>query len=332
MLIWSASVKWGSRRLVTLVVIVCYNNRVTRVDPSSPVPLFHQIAEAIRARIEVGELAPGEALEPLREAAERWGVNLHTVRHAYTALAREGLVETRGTRGTRVRRLRPKPAGESRDAFLRRFTHEARERHRIGPAELAREVARLGHLPVGETVYVVECSAHQCEQHAEELRARFDVDAREWSLERNAEPPAGTVVSTYFHYNDVRRLWPHRLREVRFITITPDAALAGRVERIGGVRRVLVCERDAATAENVAADVSTVLSADHFAIEPFVIEQASQALARCDEETVALFSPRIWASLEETDRQHPRALQARYVMDEGELDELGRFLGWAAAA
>ena len=305
---------------------------MAKVDPNSPVPLFHQIAEAIRACIEAGELGPGEALEPLREAAERWGVNLHTVRHAYTALAREGLVETRGTRGTRVKNAPPKPPRENRDAFLNRFAHEAREQHGIGPAELAEAVARLGDLPVDKTVYVVECSAHQCEQHAGELRARFNVDAREWSLERNAEPPTGSVVSTYFHYNDIRRCWPRRLREVHFVTIGPDAALADQLEQIGGVRRVLVCERDMVTAENVASDLSTVLPVDRFAIEPFVIEQAGPALARCDDETVALFAPRFWATLDEADKQNPRALQARYVIDDRELDELARSLGWAEAA
>ena len=304
---------------------------MTRVDPDSPVPLFHQIAQAIRASIEAGELAPGEALAPLREAAERWGVNLHTVRHAYTALTREGLVETRGTRGTRVKMAPARPALEGREAFLRRFAREARERHGLGSEELARAVARLAELPTGETVWVVECSALQCAGHVAELRARFDVDAREWSLERGAEPPDGTVVSTYFHYNDVRRLWPHRLRQVRFVTISPDVALAGQIERLAGVCRVLVCERDAATAENVAADVSTVLPVGRVAIEPCVIERAGEALARCDDRTVALFAPRVWASLEERDKRNRRAFEARYVMDEGELGELGRSLGWAPA-
>jgi len=63
------------------------------IDPQSPVPLYHQIAEALRVSIEAGTLAPGDALQPMREAAERWGVAIHTVRHAYAALAREGLVK-----------------------------------------------------------------------------------------------------------------------------------------------------------------------------------------------------------------------------------------------
>ena len=151
------------------------------------------------------------------------------------------------------------------------------------------------------------------------------------SVEGDAEPPAGTVVSTYFHYNDIRRLWPQRLREVRFVTIAPDRSLGERIDRIGGIRSVWVCERDAATAENVAADVSTVLPADRFAIKPVVIEQPAQTLARCNDETVALFAPRFWASLDEADRLNPRALEARYVIDESELDELARALGWAEA-
>jgi len=73
------------------------------IDPDSPVPLYHQIAEQIRASIEAGELAPGDILEPLRKAAETWNVNLHTIRHANAALARTGLVESgRGRRGSQA--------------------------------------------------------------------------------------------------------------------------------------------------------------------------------------------------------------------------------------
>jgi regulatory GntR family protein len=72
------------------------------LDPASPVPLYHQLAEALRYRIATGALAPGTALPPLRAAARQWGVNLHTVRHAYAALASLGLVRTRAPHGTLV--------------------------------------------------------------------------------------------------------------------------------------------------------------------------------------------------------------------------------------
>ena len=73
------------------------------VDSESPIPLYHQIAEAVRAAIAAGKLAPGDVLQPMRQAAEEWGVAIQTVRHAYASLAREGLVESgRGRRGTWV--------------------------------------------------------------------------------------------------------------------------------------------------------------------------------------------------------------------------------------
>jgi len=94
-------------------------------------------------------------------------------------------------------------------------------------------------------------------------------------------------------YNDVRRRWPQRQREVRFVTIQPDPGLSRRLETLG-VRRVLVCERDRATAENVAADVSAVLAAGGFTIAPVVVERAADALAQADPLTAVPFSHRVY--------------------------------------
>jgi len=72
-----------------------------------------------------GALEPGTALPSLRDAARRWGVNLHTVRHAYASLAAQGLVRTEAPHGTVVLgRRAPKPAALDRgeaDRFLARM-------------------------------------------------------------------------------------------------------------------------------------------------------------------------------------------------------------------
>ena len=72
------------------------------LDPENPVPLYRQIAEAIRYRIATGRLMPGQTLPPLREAATLWGVNRHTVQRTYAELARDGLVQMNGALGTRI--------------------------------------------------------------------------------------------------------------------------------------------------------------------------------------------------------------------------------------
>lgn len=62
-----------------------------------------EIASAVEAAVTAGVLAPGEALSPVRDLAERIGVNPNTVAAAYRALRDRGTVETRGRAGTRVR-------------------------------------------------------------------------------------------------------------------------------------------------------------------------------------------------------------------------------------
>ena len=301
------------------------------IDPKSPVPLFHQIAEAIRGRIEAGELGAGDALEPLRDAAERWGVNLHTVRHAYTALARDGLVETRGTRGTRVAARVAQDNGASVDqdslrAFLERVSEEARKWFGLDRRALIEALnGRADQAPT--VVWVVECSEWQCESHCRELCERFDVDARPWSLERDGEPGAGTVLATYFHYNDIRRRWADRLRDVRFITIGPDPAIAELVDAQSD--RVIVHEVDEETALNVAADVALVLGRD---VEVRCGTNTANLIDRLAGSSTLLVPPRIWTRLDDRLRRHPSVHEARYVFDRSELDGLAHELAWARRA
>ena len=62
-----------------------------------------EIASGVETAVTAGLLSPGEALPPVRELAERLGVNPNTVAAAYRALRDRGTVETRGRAGTRVR-------------------------------------------------------------------------------------------------------------------------------------------------------------------------------------------------------------------------------------
>ncbi|MFP3670799.1 GntR family transcriptional regulator, partial [Priestia sp. SIMBA_032] len=50
-----------------------------------------QIAASVRALVERGSLAPGDALPPVRALAESLGINRNTVVAAYKQLAASGL-------------------------------------------------------------------------------------------------------------------------------------------------------------------------------------------------------------------------------------------------
>lgn len=65
-------------------------------------PLAQQLRQQLLWLIASRTLPAGERLPPVRDLAQRLGINLHTVRAAYRRLEEDGLVSTRQGRGTHV--------------------------------------------------------------------------------------------------------------------------------------------------------------------------------------------------------------------------------------
>ncbi len=75
------------------------------VPPFKPTPLrlmYEQVAEHIAARIEAGELHPGQRMPPERDLAVEYGVAYNTVRKSMEILRERGLIITMHGRGTYV--------------------------------------------------------------------------------------------------------------------------------------------------------------------------------------------------------------------------------------
>jgi GntR family transcriptional regulator len=70
-----------------------------QIDPGSHVPIYLQIADAIRAAVAAGVYRPGEVLPSLRAMATDVHVNPNTVQRAYDELEREGLIYSQRGRG-----------------------------------------------------------------------------------------------------------------------------------------------------------------------------------------------------------------------------------------
>ncbi|MEZ4220192.1 MAG: GntR family transcriptional regulator [Polyangiaceae bacterium] len=66
-----------------------------QVDFASPVPVYRQIADELRALIAQGRLRDGDELPSVRDLSGRVGVNLNTVAKAYRILSDEGVVDMR---------------------------------------------------------------------------------------------------------------------------------------------------------------------------------------------------------------------------------------------
>lgn len=65
------------------------------VDPSSHIPIYHQIVEQICGSVAAGVFKSGESLPSVRALAEQLLVNPNTVQRAYQELERNGLIRTR---------------------------------------------------------------------------------------------------------------------------------------------------------------------------------------------------------------------------------------------
>lgn len=72
------------------------------VDPDSPTPLYVQVAELLRARIESGKIT--SRLPSLRTITQEYGVSHITAEKAVQALRDAGLVVTVVGKGTFVQR------------------------------------------------------------------------------------------------------------------------------------------------------------------------------------------------------------------------------------
>lgn len=71
-------------------------------DYADPRPVKVQIADDLREQVMAGRFAPGDKLPPVRELAGDYHVVTGTVRDAIDILRREGVLQTRSTRGTYV--------------------------------------------------------------------------------------------------------------------------------------------------------------------------------------------------------------------------------------
>jgi DNA-binding transcriptional regulator YhcF (GntR family) len=131
--------------------------RILRIDISSPVPAYRQIAAGVRAMLVAGRFRPGEVLPTIRQLAMDLGVHPNTVAEGYRLLAEEGWLDLRRRRGATVlRRDAPEPVPEATASYARRIEELVAEALAAGVpqnevanrlSELAAELGREGKTP-----------------------------------------------------------------------------------------------------------------------------------------------------------------------------------------
>jgi DNA-binding GntR family transcriptional regulator len=129
------------------------------LNPTSPVPLYHQISDQLQKAIETGRLNKGDFLPSEVDLAERWNVSRPTARRAIQQLVDHGmLVRKRGV-GTQVvasHVRRGVKLSSLYDDLTSTGRRPATSVVHVGPDEADEEVAQFLEIPPGTTVIRIE--------------------------------------------------------------------------------------------------------------------------------------------------------------------------------
>ena len=128
------------------------------LSPSSPDPMYKQVADQIRDAIASGELQPNEKLPSIREMSEILEISVITIKRAYLDLEKEGFTLTRAGLGTFV-------ADVNRESLR----HEKLDEYRI-------ELTRI--LETGRKFGIAALDIHELIDAIEEKRDGTDRQSR----------------------------------------------------------------------------------------------------------------------------------------------------------
>ena len=92
-----------------IVVLIHMDASLFRIQPSSPEPIYRQIADQVRRLVASGQLHAGDGLPSVRDIAATHAINPMTVSKAYSQLEAEGVLERLRGKGMVVAATARKP-------------------------------------------------------------------------------------------------------------------------------------------------------------------------------------------------------------------------------
>lgn len=96
------------------------------IDPGAAMPPFEQLRTHILRAVRAGDLVPGRKLPTVRTLAEELGLAVNTVARAYRELEHDGVIETRGRKGSFVATL-GEPAVQQAQLAATAYAERTRE-------------------------------------------------------------------------------------------------------------------------------------------------------------------------------------------------------------
>jgi GntR family transcriptional regulator len=191
------------------------------VDPRLREPITAQLADQIRWLIALGDLRPGDRLPTVQALADHLRVNRNTVAAVYAALQDEGYLVSRRGSGTYVadndvvrQAVQRAALGEVVDRALDQALAMGYSPEEFAAAAAARARARALVRRRQRAIFV-ECNLPEVEHFTETLTRELGIVLEGVLLDEVRSDPlgfrrrataAGLVITTFFHFEEVRRV------------------------------------------------------------------------------------------------------------------------------
>lgn len=215
---------------------------IFHINPALEVPIYRQLADAVRAAIKKGELSSGQQLPTVQEVTEALGIARGTIKRAYDELELEGLVEKIQGRGTFVR-YRPAEGGSRKEQAM--LAIDGLLDRLEGMGLTMSEISIFLNLKLRERadqeasikVAVVECNPENLSQMAGQLRHRDGVDLYSFLLESVQQYPYrldedfDLIVTTAAHAEYLESVLPAR-RRIAQVALRPSAHCLSRIIKV----------------------------------------------------------------------------------------------------
>ena len=197
-----------------------------RINPELDVPIYRQMADAIRLAVKRGELPPGSQLPTVQRMADMVGVARGTIKHAYDRLEAEGIVEKVQGRGTFIC-FRPEDSGSRKEQAMALIENCLERLDEMGFSQS--EIGIFLDLKLRERQYhevrikvaVLECNHESLSQLMEQLHRIPQIDLYSYLVKDIEEYPyqleedLDLVVTTRSHAALLERIISDKRRIVR---------------------------------------------------------------------------------------------------------------------
>lgn len=196
---------------------------IYKVDLTLNVPIYQQLADAIRAGVKKGELKTGHKLPTVQELAEELAVARGTIKRAYDELEKEGLVEKVRGSGTYIK-YQPMESGSRKEIAMAAIDELLILLEEMGfsPSEISiflnLKLREWGERDAYVKVAVVECNPENLAQMSIQLGHIPQVELHSFLLESLEKYPYklgedyDLIVVTAAHAEYIESVLPARKR------------------------------------------------------------------------------------------------------------------------